>query len=651
MQDKQKNETKNLHRGEKSNTSNGFTKRDGQKRSFDGKRNDRKDRPAYSTEKRSYDRKGSEKREFSRGKGEQKSFEKKAYGKPDGESKGFGNRRFEKRDGEGGKRFERKPHDAKPYAKHDGEKREGYIKRDGEKREGFAPRDNRSGFSKENKRRRFDRRESDANRELSRRDDRKPFVKRDDKPAFTKHDGEHKPFVRKDASREENKGVSLSRLSAFRILQDVTVRGAFTSIALDRVLAANDLLEMDKRLATSIVYTTLENMIKIDHILDAHMEKPSYEPVLRDVLRMSVAQILFMDKIPDFAAINEGVKLIRVVSIVEAWSGVVNGVLRNILRNKESFEWPKEEDGRERFLSVCYSMPLWLVNTLIDRFGYEEAKAVITYAKADNRTCIRPNFMHTSIPAFEALLAKKGWEYEKGMVPNSYLVRNIDSIATDEDFQKGLFSVQGQSSMLAAMAVENGLGMMVLDACAAPGGKTFYMAEKQQGSGRVYAWDLHAHRVELIRQQMYRLNPGNVRVAICDATQYRDDMFELFDRVLIDAPCSNLGVMLEKPDVKYNAKEEEMPALLDTQYKILENCAKYLKVGGILVYSTCSILPEENYGQVEKFLQNNKNFKMLSMPKSFPAPMLAQENERGLEIFAHKSGLEGFYIARMQKYE
>lgn len=629
MQDKQHNSRRSSEHSQRPGSTG--------QRSFE-KRNGARGSARHSSGNDGYGRGEADKRGFDPRRSDKRPFSKQSFGKRETENKDFEARRTDAGNGE---RRNFKPRDK--------ERQGGFHSRDTHKPRSFKEGDRR--FQRDGDKKPFARREREDSKKregLAPRGERRP-----NEMHSTDRDSARRPFVkrREKAPMEDNKGVSLSRLSAFRVLQDVTVRGAYPSIALDRVLTANNLLEMDKRLATSIVYTTLENMIKIDYILDAFMEKPSYEPVLRDVLRMSAAQILFMDKIPDFAAINEGVKLIRVVSIVEAWSGVVNGVLRNILRSKDSFAWPKEEDGREQYLSIEYSIPLWLVRKLIDCFGYDEAKAIISYRKTDNRTCIRPNLHHISPTAFEALLAKKGWDYEKGMVPNAYLIKKIESIATDEDFRKGLFSVQGQSSMLAAMAVENGLGMLVLDACAAPGGKSFFMAEKQQGSGRIFAWDIHPHRVDLIREQMYRLNPGNVRVAICDAAQYREDLTEYFDRVLVDAPCSNLGVMFEKPDVKYNAQEEEMQSLLDTQYRILENCAKYLKVGGILVYSTCSILPEENYAQVEKFLQNNKNFSMLPMPDSFPPEMLAQANERGLEIFAHRSGLEGFYIARLRKNE
>ncbi|MDY5730234.1 MAG: 16S rRNA (cytosine(967)-C(5))-methyltransferase RsmB [Eubacteriales bacterium] len=560
--------------------------------------NNRGEKKSFSGEKRNFSKGGSRRGSFS--KGREDSRGKRPYAK-DGDKKPY------RKDGE--KDFK------KPFRK-DGEKDfKKPFRRDGERdftmRNGGKPRFDRKSDSKKN-----------------------------DKPYTNRFELQPK---------EEEKGVSLARLTAFRIIQDVTVRGAYTALALNEVLKVNELPDVDKRLCTNIVYTTIENLIRLDYIIDAHMEKPSYEPALRDVLRMSVAQLLFMDKIPSFAVINEGVKLMRIVSIVETWAGVVNGVLRNIVRHQETFEWPKEEENLPLYLSVMHSMPVWLVNKFIATFGEEKAKEIISYTKKDNRTCIRPNLMHISKEKFEAMLIAKGWDFEKGLVEGSYLIKNIDSIAEDEDYIKGNFSVQGQSSMLAAMAVENTLGMTVLDACAAPGGKTFFMAEKQQGSGRVYSWDIHNHRVDLIRQSMYRLSPGNVRVAVCDASKYREDMFEYFDRVLIDAPCSNLGVMQEKPDVKYNVKEEEMQSLLDTQYKILENCAKYLKVGGILVYSTCSIMPEENEVQVAKFLANHKEYSALPMPASFPAEMQDTNGGIGLSIFAHTSGLEGFYIARLQK--
>lgn len=479
------------------------------------------------------------------------------------------------------------------------------------------------------------------------------FGKRNPRPRNGKPSNTgRKPFAKgKPKEAPEKKQNSLARLTAFRIIQDITVRGAYTSLAINNVLKVNKLPDNDKRLVTNIVYTTIENIIKIDYCIDSFMEHPSYEPALRDVLRIGVAQILFMDKIPDFAIINESVNLMRLVSSVEAWQGVVNGVLRNIVRNKDNIAWPKERDDPEKYLSVMYSMPQWLVHKLILTFGEAEAKNIITYSGKENRTCIRPNLMRIKPEEFEKLLQQKNWEYEKGIVPNSYLVKHIDSISEDKDYKAGIFSVQGQSSMLAAMAVDNKLGMTVLDACAAPGGKTFYMAEKQQGSGRVFAWDIYPHRVELIRQQMYRLSPGNVRVSECDASKYREEMFEFFDRVLIDAPCSNLGVAAEKPDLLMKLNEDSFKSITELQAKILDNCAKYLKVGGVLVYSTCSILPEENEEQVKKFLERNPNFSVAKFPEYYPEEILKHKGEIGISLFTHSSGIEGFYIARLIKNE
>lgn len=519
-------------------------------------------------------------------------------------------------------------------------------------KESFFDKDKSKSFEKDNKGS-YERKGSGFSKGRNNSSDKRGFGLKDSK-AFGRKSfsrGDKKPFSRNDKKPEEKKETSYARLTAFRIIQDITVRGAYTALAINNVLKVNKLPENDKRLVTNIVYTTIENIIKIDYCIDRFMERPAYEPALRDVLRLSVAQILFMDKIPDFAVINESVNLIRLVSNVESWQGVVNGVLRNIVRNKDSISWPDESEDMEKYLSIMFSMPQWLVHKLIATFGEEEAKNIITYSNKDNSTCIRPNLMRIKIDEFEKLLEKKGWEYQKGIVANSYLVKHIDSISEDEDYKNGLFSVQGQSSMLAAMAVNNGLGMMVLDACAAPGGKTFYMAEKQQGSGRIFAWDIYPHRVELIRNQMYRLSPGNVRVAECDASKYRDDMFENFDRVLIDAPCSNLGVLAEKPDLLMKLNEDSFKNITELQAKILENCSKYLKVGGELVYSTCSILPEENEEQVKKFLEKNPNFSVAEFPKDYPSEILEHKKGIGISLFAHSSGLEGFYIARLIKNE
>ncbi len=439
-----------------------------------------------------------------------------------------------------------------------------------------------------------------------------------------------------------------ARRLALNILQDVHRDGAYASLALDKRLKESNLAAVDKRLAANIVYGTLENRIRIDYALDSLLTKTDVDPLIRDILRLSAYQILFLDKVPDSAAVNEGVKLCKEAGM-EPLSGFVNGVLRNLSRQKEEISWPKREENEVKYLSILHSVPEWLVERLIQAYGAEMAESICSHRTEQHFTPVRPNRMAITDEAFEQLLNRKVWKAEKGQVPHVWRIGGAVDIGADTDYRKGLFSIQGESSMLAAEAVGVKRGMQVLDACAAPGGKSALMAEIMDGTGRVHAWDIHEHRVALIQAVAKRLHLENLRPMVRDAAQYREELADTFDAVLLDAPCSGLGVMLEKPDVKYRQTPEAVDSLVQTQKKLLDTLCAYVKKGGIMVYATCSILPEENGEQIAAFLKAHPEFVLSPLPDTIPEKFRSLYGGKGLQLFAHRDGLEGFYIARLLK--
>ena len=483
----------------------------------------------------------------------------------------------------------------------------------------------------------------------------KPAYRRPDgaKPTFRPAGGPRRPAISRDqrpafkASPAPATTMSLgARRLALNILQDVHRDGAFASLALDKRLKDSGLAALDKRLTANIVYGTLENRIRIDYALDSLLTQKDADPLIRDILRLSAYQILFLDKVPDSAAVNEGVKLCKEAGM-EPLSGFVNGVLRNLIRQRDEIAWPKREDGEARYISILHSVPEWLVERLIGAYGVEMAEAICSHRVSQHDTPIRPNRMKLTDEAFEQLLERKVWKAEKAQVPHVWRIGNALDIGSDADYRKGLFSIQGESSVLAAEAVGVKRGMQVLDACAAPGGKAVLMAEIMDGTGRVHAWDLHEHRVALIQAAAKRLQLENLRPMVRDAAAQRDELIDTFDAVLLDAPCSGLGVMLEKPDVKYRQSAESVDALVQTQKKLLDVLSQYVKKGGVLVYATCSILPEENSQQIEAFLTSHNDFALSPLPASIPEKFRALYGENGLQLFAHRDGLEGFFIARL----
>ncbi|MBR4333124.1 MAG: 16S rRNA (cytosine(967)-C(5))-methyltransferase RsmB [Clostridia bacterium] len=460
-----------------------------------------------------------------------------------------------------------------------------------------------------------------------------------------------KPFDRKPAPKpahDPNAPSSLSRKVALEIFQDVVRKDAYASLSLDDRMQKSNLSQLDKRFCASIVYTAIENLIRIDYVLSFFLkDADNLEATVRDILRISVCQLLFHDRIPENAVVDEAVKLTRGVGL-EGLTGLTNAVLRSVVRGKDEIKWPSPEEG-PRYLSIMYSVPLWLAERLTDAYGSETAKEICSFRSQSHYTVIRPNLMKLTDAAFEELLKKKVWETEKGLVPHAWRVRMASEIARDADYFAGNFSIQGESSMLATQAVDAKPGMQILDCCAAPGGKSAYLAETMAGTGRVYAWDVHEHRVTLIRTMARRLHLENVRPAVRDASVFREDMESAMDAVLLDAPCSGLGVMDDKPDIKYRATPESVRELTDIQEKLLNTCCRYVKKGGTLVYSTCSILPEENGEQIKCFLASHPAFSLAPLPVGFDEKFKAHYTETGLQLLPHRDGVEGFFIARLRR--
>jgi 16S rRNA (cytosine967-C5)-methyltransferase len=302
-------------------------------------------------------------------------------------------------------------------------------------------------------------------------------------------------------------------------------------------------------------------------------------------------------------------------------------------------------------LSIADSVPLWIVQRLIAAYGFDTARAICGYREPTHPMTVRITKDRIAAPEFEALMRSRGWQFQSASLPGVYHVTGANDIGLDRAFQAGLYSVQGESSILAAMAVSPKPGQTVLDACAAPGGKTACLVEMMRGTGRVHAWDIHEHRVEIIRSMIKRLRLDTVRPAVRDATRLKEDWIASIDAVLLDAPCSGLGVMLSKPDVKYRQSPESAESLVALQAGLLSACCRYVKPGGTLVYSTCSILPEENGQQIEAFLKRHPQFApdTEGLRRALPARYADRIENGMLQLFAHRDGMEGFFIARLKK--
>ncbi len=478
-----------------------------------------------------------------------------------------------------------------------------------------------------------------------------------DRPRFARPapDGERRSFGGPAPGRHPGPGrpdrapmESDARKAALTILNRVLLESGYASLSLDEHFRTARLTPLDKRLCTRMVYLTLENLNMLDHALSGFLEDTErLEPRVRNLLRLSAAQILLLDRVPDSAAVNEAVKLTRQMDLEEL-TGLVNGVLRNLIRQKDDLQWPTKEDGT-RYYHIMHSQPEWLVEQVMSDYGEEEGGRILSYVNEEHFITVRPNMTRITPEQFEDLLKQKPWQHTPGVVPGAWRLQGAEDIANDLDWIDGKFTIQGEGSMVAAEAVQPRLGSQVLDCCAAPGGKSAYLAEKMQGTGRVQAWDVHPHRVDLIQALAERLRLYNIRPAMRDALVERQQLESTMDAVIIDAPCTGTGVMQDKPDLKVRLAQEDLTALVDTQRRLLEVCSRYVRSGGTLVYATCSLLKDENERQVAAFLEKHPEFQMDALPDTIPEQLRAHEGPLGLQLLPHRDGVEGFYVARMRR--
>lgn len=448
--------------------------------------------------------------------------------------------------------------------------------------------------------------------------------------------------------RTAPKGPS-ARDVALKALQDVVRGDAYAAQALDRRLGEARLSPEDRRLATSLFYFAVENRLYIEAALAPFLrEKP--EPVVMDILHTAAAQLLFMQKIPDHAAVDEAVKQVRACGR-EGFTGLTNAVLRSLIRARDAGEvkLPDWEADPMGWLSVRYSVAPALAEALVDAFGFEEAERFAAWHPEHRSLTVRPNRARMDGASFEAWLTGQGLQWKRGAVEDAYVVADGGKLADSEGYRRGYFSIQGQSAMLAAQAVGAKPGMQILDACAAPGGKTCLMAERMNGAGRVYAWDVHPHRVELIRAAAKRLGLDNVRPSEHDARKPLEGLNMAMDAVLVDAPCSGLGVIADKPDIKYRQSAESLAALPALQRDILDACAGAVRVGGLLVYATCTVLPAENGDQVRAFLERHPDFEPDPDDRWLPDALRPHFEGGMIRVLPQRDGIEGFFIARLRR--
>ncbi len=417
----------------------------------------------------------------------------------------------------------------------------------------------------------------------------------------------------------------------YKALTSIYKDGVYSNIEINKVLGS---VKQDKALITKIVYGTIENDIKLDYIL--HQLAPKIKDLgVKLILKMGGYMALEL-KTPDYAIVNECVKLTKSVGFSSA-SGLVNAVLKKII-NKD-YTLP-ERSLFTKYLSINYSKPEWFVKMVIRDYGKEFAEDFFA-TNLSNATTVRVNTAVISEAKFKALLRNHNIDYKDTPIGN---VLEVDYPKLNNETKlKGMYTVQNIGSVVICESAGVRNGSKILDACAAPGGKTVYLATLNQ-EGSVEAWDLHEHRVELIKKYQERMGLDNISTKVCDATILNKAYIQKFDLVLCDVPCSGLGVVSGKPDILIDKKEQDIASLLEVQYAILDNCSNYVALGGTLVYSTCTINKQENSEVIKRFLTEHKDFKVDLIK---PANIKVLEDEYGFTTLANISKIEGFYVSRL----
>ncbi|AFC31957.1 ribosomal RNA small subunit methyltransferase B [Paenibacillus mucilaginosus 3016] len=438
---------------------------------------------------------------------------------------------------------------------------------------------------------------------------------------------------------------------------DVLVRTeqdrSYSNLLLHQTLQKYKLSRPDAGLATEIVYGTLQRLNTIDYFLEGFVSKglSKLEPWVRSLLRLSFYQLYYLDRIPDHAVVNEAVSMARRRGH-QGISGMVNGVLRNVLRRRSELVLPEGLPAPKR-IALSASHPEWLVRRWIAQFGEAAAERLCEANNEPPRVSLRANTRKLSREALVERLRGEGLEAEPSpLAPAGVIVRGGGNMALTQDYAEGLYSIQDESSMLVAEWVDPQPGERVLDCCAAPGGKTTHLAEKMQGRGEIVACDVHEHKHGLIREQAVRLGHESITTLTADARRLREHYApESFDRILLDAPCSGLGVIRRKPDMKWTKTEAELGEICSIQQELLEAVHGLLKPGGVLVYSTCTVEPAENGEAVRAFLGRHPEFTPDAPPAAArPEGKEAEAvEEASVQIMPYDYGSDGFYIARLRK--
>ncbi len=432
---------------------------------------------------------------------------------------------------------------------------------------------------------------------------------------------------------------------AVKILNRVDRTDAYLDKLLEIELKNSNLSGPDKALLFEIVHGVTRWEGRIDWILNGFYKGQFSKciPNIKNAMRVALYQILFLDKVPDYAAVNEAVEFVKKLQGQKP-ADLTNAVLRNIIRSKDAIRYPDPTEDLNGYLSAYYSHPTWLVKRWVTRFGREETEKLLMANNAKPALAIRVNNLVSDVSELKSLLNSVELKFSEGKYLSDFIrLVTLSNITDWEYFHKGYFSVQDESTCLPVKLLDAKPNMRVLDLCAAPGGKTALIAEMMQNTGKIVALDRFESRLKILMKNLTRLKVTNAKTLTVDANEFEDS--DGFDRVLVDAPCSGLGTLTKKPDLKWKRDLGDIRKIINIQYDLLKKGASLLNAGGNIVYSTCTTEPEENFEIVKKFLSENSNFNLVDARETLNKDLV--DSNGCVQTFPHIHSLDGSFAAKL----
>ncbi len=448
------------------------------------------------------------------------------------------------------------------------------------------------------------------------------------------------------------KPINSARELATEIITKIDTRKAYADLLLDHVIKTTPLTARDRALLTELTYGTLRWRGRLDGALRPWLRQPleKTNPFLRNLLRLTLYQLLFLDRVPDYAALNDAVEVAKAHGGTKA-AGFINAIVRNYLRQESGLAEPDPLNSPPAALAEYWSHPSWLVKKWLSYFGRKETAELLKSNNEEAPLGLRANLAQTTQ---EKLLHRFHSKAIKALAtswsPQGVIIRSSLPVNRLPGFDDGLFQVQGEPSQLVVYLLGPKPGERVFDACAAPGGKTTHIAETMEDRGEVIAADISEKGLRLISENSERLKLNSVRILRADCSKPLNEAFQQpFDRILVDAPCSGFGTLRSHPEIKWHRRQPDIKRLSRLQQKILNCCAPLLKPGGVLVYSTCTLIEDENERLVEIFLQSHSEFVLDDAAGYLPQSAKAMVRGRYFLALPHRHNTDGFFAARMTK--